>query len=87
MRRATTATLVALVVSFSLPATGFAINCEQARKYASTGRSAEDIADTMIADVGEVKKCLAEKGGAAPPGDGAAGTAAPKPTPGDQGSN
>ena len=34
------------------------VNCEQVRRYAQTGRSAEDIAESMIVDVNEVKKCL-----------------------------
>jgi hypothetical protein len=34
------------------------VNCEQVRRYAKTGRTADDIADSMIVDVGEVKKCL-----------------------------
>ena len=56
--------------------TASAVNCDQVKRYAATGRSAEEIADTMIADVGEVKKCLAaekkEDGKKpAPPAEGA----------------
>jgi hypothetical protein len=36
-----------------------AVNCDQVRRYASTGRSPEDIAESMIVDISEVKKCLA----------------------------
>jgi hypothetical protein len=35
-----------------------AVNCEQVRRYAQTGRTPEDIAESMIVDVSEVKKCL-----------------------------
>lgn len=42
-----------------------AINCEQVRRYVATGRTIESIAETMIVDVDEVKKCLPE-GGSAP---------------------
>jgi hypothetical protein len=34
------------------------VNCEQVRRYAATGRSPDDIAESMIVDVDEVKKCL-----------------------------
>jgi hypothetical protein len=70
MRQMTAALALAAVV-LGLAAPGLAINCDQARKYAATGRSAEDIADTMVADPAEVKKCLAEGGGAP---DGISGT-------------
>ena len=43
-----------------------AINCEQVRRYAQTGRSEDDIAETMVVDVAEVKKCL-QKGEEAKP--------------------
>ena len=52
------------------------VNCEQVKRYAQTGRTAEQIADTMIADVDAVKKCL--EGGEKPPpmaGSGPAGGA------------
>ena len=48
------------------------VNCEQVRRYAQTGRTPEDIAESMIVDVNEVKKCL--EAGA----KGAAPTPAPK---------
>ena len=38
------------------------INCNQVRRYAETGRSAEDISETMIVPLDEVKKCLESKG-------------------------
>jgi hypothetical protein len=47
--------------------TASAVNCDQVRKYAATGRTVEDIAETMIVDVSEVKKCLQGEAGAAAP--------------------
>jgi hypothetical protein len=38
------------------------INCNQVRRYAQTGRSAQDIAETMIIPVEEVEKCLKADG-------------------------
>jgi hypothetical protein len=43
-----------------------AINCEQVRRYIATGRTVESIAETMIVDVEEVKKCVEAEGGSAP---------------------
>jgi hypothetical protein len=34
-----------------------AINCEQVRKYLATGRTPEQIAESMVVDVSDVKKC------------------------------
>ena len=33
------------------------VNCEQVRRYLQTGRTPEDVAESMIVDVSEVKKC------------------------------
>jgi hypothetical protein len=33
------------------------VNCDQVRLYLSTGRSVDDVAETMILSVDEVKKC------------------------------
>lgn len=79
MRRSMTAALI-LVAALATAAPAGAINCEQARKYATTGRSAEDIADTMVADPAEVKKCLA--GGEAQGSGKAAAPPAGKPVQG-----
>jgi hypothetical protein len=69
-----------LVAAFGCAIVGFAtqasaVNCEQVKRYLSTGRSVEEIAETMIVSVDEVKKCApdaaAEKkdGGAAKPAE------------------
>jgi len=56
--------------------TAFAgVNCDQVRRYAQTGRTPEDIAESMIVDIGEVKKCL----------DAGAKEAAPTPAAKDAG--
>ena len=55
--------------------TAFAgINCNQVKKYLGTGRTPQDVAETMVITLDEVKKC--QEGGDA----GAAGQpAAPAP--------
>jgi hypothetical protein len=40
-----------------LPRVAAGVNCDQVRRYLQTGRSAQDVADTMIISVDEVKKC------------------------------
>jgi hypothetical protein len=77
MRSAAIRGILAMVALFAVSGTASALNCEQARRYAATGRKAEDIADTMVADVNEVKKCL--EGGAK---DGGEKKEAPAPSPG-----
>lgn len=59
----------AVVASSVLPALA-EVNCEQVRRYAKTGRTEQDIAETMVIDVETVKKCLQ---------GGDAGTTAPTP--------
>jgi len=34
------------------------VNCNQVRRYAETGRSAEDISETMVVPLDQVKNCL-----------------------------
>jgi len=54
------------LVSCALPALA-EVNCEQIRRYAKTGRTEEDIAETMVIDLETVKKCLqGGEAGAAP---------------------
>jgi len=50
----------------------FAVNCKQVNKYLATGRSVSDVAQTMVIDEADVKKCQEE----AAAGGGAAGGAA-----------
>jgi predicted secreted Zn-dependent protease len=55
-----TGLLTALVLGGALlgATQAHAINCEQVKRYAATGRTAQQIADSMVVDVGEVQKCL-----------------------------
>lgn len=41
-----------------------AVNCKQVNKYLQTGRTAKDVAETMVIDESEVKKCQEEAGDA-----------------------
>jgi len=53
-----------------------AVNCKQVNKYLQTGRSVKDIAETMVIEESDVKKCQDEagkEGGGAAAGGGAAG--------------
>jgi hypothetical protein len=55
------------------------VNCNQVKKYLDTGRTPQDIADTMVIPVEEVKKCQegSDTAGAtaAPPASAAGGAA------------
>jgi hypothetical protein len=48
-----------------------AVNCKQVNKYLQTGRSVKDVAETMVIEESDVKKCQEEAGK-----EGAAGGAA-----------
>ena len=54
---------VGLTLWFGSLSVAAAVNCDQVRRYLATGRSAEDVAELMVVDLNEVKKC-AEAGGA-----------------------
>jgi hypothetical protein len=41
------------------------VNCKQVNKYLQTGRSAKDVAETMVISEADVKKCQ-DQAGAAP---------------------
>jgi hypothetical protein len=38
------------------------VNCKQVKKYLDTGRSVKDVAETMVIDEDEVKKCQEQAG-------------------------
>ena len=38
------------------------VNCKQVNKYLQTGRSVKDVAETMVIDEKEVKKCQDQAG-------------------------
>lgn len=50
------------------------VNCKQVNKYLSTGRSAKDVAETMVISESDVKKCQ-DQAGDAKPAEGKAGDA------------
>src|SRR2546430_1502132 len=76
-------TLTVAAMSLATTTAFAGINCNQVKKYLGTGRSAQDIAETMVISIDEVKKC--QEGGdaaaagqpAAPAATGAAASAAP----------
>jgi hypothetical protein len=56
---------------------GAEVNCKQVNKYLQTGRSVKDVAETMVVDEADVKKCQEQAGqaGDAKTGDKAGGAA------------
>jgi hypothetical protein len=56
---------------------GAEVNCKQVNKYLQTGRSVKDVAETMVIDEADVKKCQEAAGAAgdAKGGDKAGGGA------------
>jgi len=38
------------------------VNCKQVNKYLQTGRSVKDVAETMVIDEAEVRKCQEQAG-------------------------
>jgi hypothetical protein len=50
-------TLVLAVATFGSAAE---VNCKQVNKYLQTGRSVQDVAQTMVIDESEVEKCKAQ---------------------------
>jgi hypothetical protein len=57
-----------------------AVNCKQVNKYLQTGRTVKDVAETMVIDESEVKKCQ-EQAGEAKPADTKTGEKAPEGMP------
>jgi len=45
------------LAAFLMPRAAEGVNCDQVRRYLQTGRSVEDIADTMVVSVEDIKKC------------------------------
>ncbi len=58
------AALLGLIVASMLVAVpaSAGVNCEQVRRYLKTGRSPEEIAESMVIDVSDVKKCQEQSG-------------------------
>jgi hypothetical protein len=71
MRRVTLVIMgVGLVLGTAGSSFAGAVNCKQVNKYLQTGRSVKDVAETMVIDESEVKKCQEQAGS-----DAAAGAA------------
>jgi hypothetical protein len=49
------------------------VNCKQVKKYLDTGRSVKDVAETMVIDEDEVKKCQEQAAGEAKGADSQTG--------------
>ena len=45
------------------------VNCKQVNKYLQTGRSAKDVAETMVISESDVEKCKAQAGEAPKAGE------------------
>ena len=56
-----------------------AVNCKQVNKYLQTGRSVKDVAETMVIDESDVKKCQEQAGTEGAAGGGAQGGGEKKP--------
>jgi hypothetical protein len=46
-----------MLAVFFMPRAAEGVNCAQVRRYLQTGRSAEDVAETMVINLDDVKKC------------------------------
>ena len=49
--------MILCVVGTPVPRYAAAVNCDQVRRYLSTGRSLQDVAESMVITVDEVRKC------------------------------
>ncbi len=74
----------ALVLATATGGRAGQVNCKQVNKYLQTGRSVKDVAETMVIDEDDVRKCQAQAGSEAPggapkseakPGEGKSGEA------------
>jgi hypothetical protein len=59
MKRSLTLGLVAAALTFGTVTAHAAVNCDQVNKYLKTGRTPQDVADTMVVPIDDIKKCQA----------------------------
>ena len=59
----------ALVFATAVTALAAEVNCKQVNKYLQTGRSAKDVAETMVISEADVEKCKAQAGSDQPKTD------------------
>ena len=57
MRTRTLVIGAALLLGTAASSFAGAVNCKQVNKYLQTGRSVKDVAETMVIDEADVKKC------------------------------
>ena len=57
MRTRTLAIGAALLLGTAASSFAAGVNCKQVNKYLQTGRSVKDVAETMVIDESDVKKC------------------------------
>jgi hypothetical protein len=62
MRLSTLVVGFALVIGGTASSFAGAVNCKQVNKYLQTGRSVKDVAETMVIDEADVKKCQEQAG-------------------------
>ena len=60
MRTGTLVIGAALLLGTAASSFAGAVNCKQVNKYLQTGRSVKDVAETMVVDEADVKRCQAE---------------------------
>lgn len=60
----------ALLLAAASASSAADVNCKQVMKYLQTGRSAQDVAETMVISEADVKNCQEQAAGS---GDAAAG--------------
>ena len=82
MRRVITLVIGVALLSLGTAGSSFAgaVNCKQVNKYLQTGRSVKDVAETMVIEESDVKKCQEQAGS-----EGAAGGAKEGEKKGDTG--
>ncbi len=62
MRTGTLVIGAALLLATAGSGFAAAVNCKQVNKYLQTGRSVKDVAETMVIEESDVKKCQEQAG-------------------------
>jgi hypothetical protein len=72
MRGLSLVTGIALLLGTAGASFAGQVNCKQVNKYLQTGRSVKDVAETMVIDESDVKKCQEQAGSEGAAGSGGA---------------
>jgi hypothetical protein len=72
MRGLSLVTGIALLLGTAAASFAGQVNCKQVNKYLQTGRSVKDVAETMVIDESDVKKCQEQAGSEGAAGSGGA---------------